>query len=67
MSARAPYGGLTEDEIEVIAEKAAEKAVEKFYLEVGKHTVKKALMVLGAGVIFLLVWFSSNGQLPPKV
>ena len=35
MSARTPYGGLTEDEIEVIAEKAAEKAVEKFYLEVG--------------------------------
>jgi len=62
--ARQPYGGLTEEEIEAIAEKAAEKAVERFYLEIGKQTVKKALMVIGAGVIFLLIWLGSNGHLP---
>ena len=64
MPVREPFGGLTEKEIEEIAEKAAEKAVAKFYLEVGKHTVKKALMIIGAGVVFLLVWLGSNGQIP---
>ena len=64
MSARPPFGGLTYLEIEEIAERAAEKAVEKFYLEVGKQTVKKALMVIGAGVIFLVVWMGTTGQLP---
>jgi hypothetical protein len=64
MSERQPFGGLTEKEIEEIAEKAAEKAVAKFYLEIGKATVKKALMVIGAGVVFLLVWLGSHGQIP---
>jgi hypothetical protein len=64
MSSRPPFGGLTDLEIEEIAERAAEKAVEKFYLEIGKQTVKKALMVIGAGVIFLLIWLGSNGHLP---
>jgi len=31
MSSRPPFGGLTDLEIEEIAERAAEKAVEKFY------------------------------------
>jgi hypothetical protein len=64
MSARPPFGGLTDLEIEEIAERAAEKAVEKFYLEVGKQTVKKALMVIGAGVIFLLIWMGTTGHMP---
>ena len=64
MSSRPPFGGLTDLEIEEIAERAAEKAVEKFYLEIGKQTVKKALMVIGAGVIFLLIWLGSHGHLP---
>jgi hypothetical protein len=64
MSSRPPFGGLTDLEIEEIAERAAEKAVEKFYLEIGKQTVKKALMIIGAGVIFLLIWLGSNGHLP---
>jgi hypothetical protein len=62
--AREPYGGLTETEIEEIAEKAAEKAVAKFYLEVGKATVKKSLMIIGAAVVFLLIWLGSHGQIP---
>jgi hypothetical protein len=62
--ARQPYGGLTEEEIEAIAEKAAEKAVERFYLEIGKATVKKATMVIGAAVVFLLIWMGSNGHMP---
>jgi len=64
MSARPPFGGLSDQEIEEIAERAAEKAVEKFYLEIGKATVKKAMMVIGAGVVFLLIWLGSNGQMP---
>ena len=45
---------LSEEQIE-IAERAAEKAVEKMtnqiYLEVGKGVVKKALYLLGALVV----------------
>jgi hypothetical protein len=64
MSARPPFGGLSDQEIEEIAERAAEKAVQKFYLEVGKATVKKSLMIIGAAVVFLLIWLGSHGQIP---
>ena len=46
---------LSEEQIEEIAGRAAEKAVEKMtnqiYLEVGKGVVKKALYLLGALVV----------------
>ena len=51
---------LTEAEKDEIAELAATKAYERFYLAVGKSVTKKILWVLGAGCA--VVWlFIENG------
>ncbi len=55
---------LTEDQIEVIAERAAEVALEKVYTEVGKSVLKKLAWLTGAAVLGLAMWLSSHGSLP---
>tara|TARA_B110000977_G_C11026861_1_gene473552 strand:- start:1093 stop:1290 length:198 start_codon:yes stop_codon:yes gene_type:complete len=55
---------LTEADIDIIAEKAAEKALEKVYADVGKSVVKKFLWISGAVAIGLALWLSGNGGLP---
>lgn len=56
---------LTEEQIEEIAEKAAEKAIAKLtnqiYMEVGKGVVKKALYLLGAFIVGAGLWAKSKG------
>ena len=51
---------LSEEQIELIAEKAAQKAVakltEEFYKQVGKSVVDKFLIVLGAATLAGLIW-----------
>ena len=39
---------LTDDQIEAIAEKAAEVAFKKIYEEVGRSVVKKVFWIVGA-------------------
>ena len=55
---------LSDDQIEKIAERAAEVAFKKNYEEVGKSVVKKIFWIVGAGSLFILMWLGSNGQLP---
>ena len=45
-----------------IAELAATKAYERFYLAVGKSVAKKILWVLGAG--FAAIWFFIENGFP---
>lgn len=56
---------LTDEQIEEIAEKAAENAVEKMtnqiYLEVGKGVVKKALYLIGAFIVGAGIWAKAKG------
>ena len=57
---------LSDEQIEHIAEKAAEKAIEKMtahvYREIGKSVVNKALAVLGAGVVALSIYLAAKGM-----
>ena len=55
---------LTEADIDTIAEKAADRALEKVYAEVGKNVTKKFLWIVGAAAIALAFWFTGNGGLP---
>lgn len=52
---------LSDEQIELIAEKAAQKAVakltEEFYKQVGKSVVDKFLIVLGAATLAGIIWF----------
>lgn len=55
---------LTEAQIDAIAEKAAAKALEKVYSEVGKSVVTKIMWIIGVGSLGLLFWLASIGELP---
>ncbi len=55
---------LTDEQIEAIAERAAEVALNKVYTEVGKSVLKKLAWLTGAAVLGLAMWLSSHGSLP---
>jgi tetrahydromethanopterin S-methyltransferase subunit G len=55
---------LTEHDIDEIAEKAAERALEKVYAQVGQNILKKITWLLGIAAIGLVMWLGSNGNLP---
>lgn len=56
---------LTEEQIDQIAEKAAEKAIEKLtthvYQEVGKSVVSKLFYIIGACAVGLYLFLKSKG------
>lgn len=54
---------LTEAQIDAIAERAADKAIERVYTEVGRQVVKRSLLVVGAGIIALTVWLQKIGKI----
>lgn len=59
------WGQLTDEQIERIAEKAADKAVAKLtdhvYREVGKGVVQKLFYIVGAITLAAFLWFKSGG------
>ena len=55
---------LSDDQIEAIAERAAERALEKVYEQIGRSVVKKALWIVGVGSLTLLAWLAGSGKLP---
>lgn len=55
---------LTDDQIEAIAERAAEVAFEKIYQEVGKSVLKKLAWMAGAATVGLVMWLGGHGSLP---
>ena len=55
---------LTDEQIEAIAERAAEVAFEKIYQEVGKSVLKKLAWLTGAAVVGLAMWLGGHGSLP---
>lgn len=55
---------LSDSQIEAIAEKAAEVALNKVYAEVGKNVLKKLAWLTGVAVIGLALWLAGNGSLP---
>jgi len=55
---------LTDAQIEAIAERAAEVALNKVYAEVGKNVLKKLAWLTGVAVIGIALWLAGNGSLP---
>lgn len=52
---------LTEEQIEIIAERAAEVALEKVYMQIGKSVVHRVLWAIGVGALAFLAWTSGYG------
>jgi hypothetical protein len=59
-----PKVQLTDEQIDIIAERAAVVALNKVYTEVGKSVLKKLAWVTGAAVIGLAMWLAGNNALP---
>lgn len=61
------WGQLTDEQIERIAERAAEKAVAKLtdhvYREVGRNVVSKFIWIVGALAVGLFIWAKSQGYI----
>ena len=59
------FSPLTEEQIEEIAERAANKAVARLtdhvYREVGKNVVEKFVYVVGAISVALFLWLQGKG------
>lgn len=51
---------LTDEQIEHIAERAAEVAFEKIYKEVGKTVLTRLAWMAGAAVIGLFIWIGGG-------
>lgn len=58
---RRRFGGLSETEIDAIADKAAYRALDKVYAEVGKSMLKKLAWIAGVAIIALFIWLSGKG------
>ena len=52
---------LNEDQIDAIAERAAEKALEKVYADVGQAVLKKLAWIAGAAILALFVFLAGKG------
>lgn len=55
---------LTDEQIEHIAERAAEVALNKVYTEVGKSVLKRLAWLTGAAVIGLAMWLAGHSSMP---
>ena len=55
---------LTEHDIDEIAEKAAERALEKVYAQIGQNLLKKAAWLVGVAAVGIAMWLGGNGNLP---
>lgn len=54
---------LTEEEIDHIAQKAAEKALNLVYQEVGKSLIRKVAWAIGVVFLGLLTWLGAKGMI----
>lgn len=53
---RAPFGGMTDAEVDAIVERVTERVVQNFYAEVGRNVVKKFLWLAGIVVLGVAAW-----------
>jgi hypothetical protein len=60
---RKPFGGLTEAEIDAIAERAAKRALQQVYAEVGQSVLRKLAWLIGTVIIGLALWLAGKGAL----
>ncbi len=57
---------LTDAQIEAIAQRAAEVALNKVYADVGKSVLKKLAWLTGAAVLGLALWLAGHNALPKQ-
>jgi len=63
---RKPFNGLSDAEIDDIAERAAERALEKVYLEVGRSIVRRLFWLVGVLALSVLIVLAGKGVINPR-
>ena len=63
MNERKPETPLTHEQIEEIAQRAAEVALERVYTQIGKSVVSKFLWLIGAAALAVAAWLNGHGIL----
>ncbi len=53
---------ISEEDIERIADKAVEKAMDRLYREVGKSILQKFIWLVGVGTVALYMWIQGRGN-----
>lgn len=56
---------ITDAQMDAIAERAADKAIEKIYAEVGKNVLRRLAWLIGLIVISVALWLAGNKALHP--
>ena len=54
---------LSESQIEAIAERAAEVALERVYTQIGRSVVNKVMWAIGAAALAIAAWLNGAGWL----
>ena len=54
---------LTEEQLEDLAERAASRALEKVYAQIGKSVISKFLWVVGSAALAALAYFKGVGKI----
>lgn len=54
---------LTDEQIDIIAERAAERALEKVYAQIGKSVVHRVLFWIGAAALAVLAYLKGMGKI----
>ncbi len=62
---RRQFPQLSDDQIERIAERAAEVALERVYTSIGKSVVSKFLWLVGAASLAVAAWMNGAGHFKP--
>lgn len=60
---RRTFPQITSEQLDAIAERAAEKALEQIYSEIGRGVLKKLAWASGLILVSLLVWLAKIGKL----
>lgn len=60
MTTRMPFNGLSDTEIDQIAERAAARALEKVYIEVGRSVMRRLWWITGIVVLSLLIFLAGK-------
>ena len=55
---------LTDAQIDAIAEKAARRALQIVYAEIGQNVLRKLAWLTGVAVIGLALWLAGKNSLP---
>lgn len=56
---------LTDAEMDIIAERAADRAIRKMYEQIGKSVAQKVYWFIGVAVVGMMMLLAGNGMSKP--